>query len=156
MNVLDSIIGFLKTFKSPSVNFFVTLLLLVFAPSDWKFVAIFPAGIFLGWLWDYCFKSYLFYRGDNKRNQIIEQLQNEELLVLNKLRQEKMLTFSLKKAVEDKDYLLLRELERKLIVECSINHGYGGKFYHFSLAPLMRETVQKFFSKQKQIKGKEA
>ena len=144
MNILDTAVSFFKTFKSPSVNFFIALLLMSFAPSEWKFSAVFPAGIFLGWLWDHFYKIFMFTKSESNRVKKISSLQEDEQKELDILRQEKILTFG-KDKTENKDYILLRELERKMVVECNINHGYGKKFYHFSINPLMQNTVNKYF-----------
>lgn len=150
MTSFDSIIDFLKTFKSPSANFFIAILLVLFAPNEWKVLAVFPAGIFLGWLWDYIYKNLSSYNKKNKAMKSFLSLNADEKRVLDSLRQEKMLTFSQEKGKAKEDYKILKELERKGFVECGVNHGYGGKWYHFSILSNMAGPIREFFKENKE------
>jgi len=100
-------------------------------------------------LWEYSYKKISAYKKERSMGRKVASLSSNELRLLDNLRQEKMLTYGQDKIKRSDDYKTLRELERKGFVECSIDHGYGGKFYHFSILSSMSTPIREFFSNNK-------
>jgi len=148
MNAIEQILDFFKSLKSPEVNFFLTVLLISFAPADLKWTAVFPAGVFMGWLFSYLKTVWMETKIRQKFHAKIINLSQEEKKLLKSVKDKKEFHVDPKETSEKQTYTELRYLEDLGLLCSNKEHIAGAGWYSFHINPLIIRTYEEIIENE--------